>query len=56
MTFASGDAFEGDPVALLLERLHGAPGNALRMATVVIVGAEFLVRRVAREDVIGGDE
>jgi hypothetical protein len=56
MTVASGDAFEGDSVALLLERLHGAPGHALCMASVVIVGAEFLGRRVVRKDVIGGDK
>jgi len=44
MTPVSGDAFERDPIALLFERLDGAAGNALGMAAVVIVGAEFLGR------------
>ena len=39
----SGDAFERDPVALLLERLDGPAGDALGVAAVVVVGPELLV-------------
>ena len=51
MTPASGDAFERDAIALLFERLDGAAGNALGVAAVVIVGAEFAVGGVAGEHV-----
>jgi hypothetical protein len=53
---ASCDALEGDSVALLLERLHGPLGDALGVVAIVVVGPELLVDRLAREDVIGGDE
>ena len=50
MSAASGDAFEGESVALLLERLHGPPADVLGMAAVVVVGPELLAGRLARED------
>ena len=56
ITAASRNPFEGDSVALLLERLHGPPGDALGVAAVVVVGSELLVDRLAGEDVIGRDE
>jgi hypothetical protein len=48
----SGDVFECDPIALLLERLDGPAGDALGVAAVVVVGPELLIG-LAGEHVIG---
>ena len=40
----------------MLEGLDGPPGGALGMVAVVVVGSKFVVRRMAGEHVISGDE
>jgi hypothetical protein len=49
---ASGRRFESHAVALTFKRLQGAPGNALAMVTVIVVGAGFAIDRSVGQDVI----
>jgi len=41
---------------LALEGIDGAARDALRVTAVVVVDAGFPVRRLQRQDVVGGDE
>jgi hypothetical protein len=47
--------FESDPVALTLQRLDRAAPGVVGSAMVVVVGAEFLIRRPAHEEVVDDD-
>ena len=51
-----GSGFEDHAIALTLEQLDGATGDAVSMAAVVVVGAGVAVRSAAREDVIDRSE
>src|SRR6266851_10228824 len=50
------DPLQGDAVPPLLKGLDRSPGNALSVTPVVIIGPELVVRRVAAEQMIRGDE
>ena len=52
----SHGVFQRDSIALLLESLQGAAGQAFGMAAVVVVGSEFVVRRPVGEHMVGDDE
>src|SRR5262245_14486794 len=55
-TARSRGGFQRHAVALAFEHLDGPTRNPLRMATVEVVGAQFVVRRPAREHMVRGDE
>jgi hypothetical protein len=55
-TSRSARGFEGNPEALTFEGLDGAPPDALGMAAVVVAAPRILVRGLASQEMVRGDE
>ena len=49
----SGCGFEGHAISLSFEHVNGPAGDAFGMATVEVVGAQFVIARPTGEQMIG---